>query len=96
MEYQDGMQAAQPSWRFRIWRKLGFRYSYVTPPDDEACQYVIHRFVTHWDWKDRLRILFSGKSEVTALFMFECKLLYHSKIKTDTGVLPPGGTKETW
>lgn len=60
-EVQNGIMAYRPPLPMRIWLKLGFRYSAHAPrPDDDEARFTIHTVTTCWDWKDRLRILFSG------------------------------------
>lgn len=59
-----GVQSFQPPLSMRIWRALGFRYSaYANRPEDDEARYTVHRTITKWDWRDRLRILVSGQTE---------------------------------
>lgn len=54
----------RPALAMRIWKRLGFRYgAYCGRPENDDALYTVHRIFTHWDWRDRLRILFSGQTE---------------------------------
>ena len=60
----NGAMEYRPPFAMRVWLALGFRYSaYLSPPDDDEAIYATHHVITHWDWRDRLRILVSGVSE---------------------------------
>ena len=57
----------RPPLKMRMWRALGFKYSAYAPRpegDDDSVHYTISRVVAHWDWRDRLRILVSGMTEI--------------------------------
>ncbi len=63
-ESGEGVGFFPNSWQ-RAWLALGFQWGpYAGRPEDEAAFYVIHDVVTHWDWRDRLRILVSGKTSL--------------------------------
>ena len=52
-----------------IWHRLGFGHSYVAPWDepgkDSDDHYVISHVVVVFDWKDRLRLLLTGRLSTT-------------------------------
>jgi hypothetical protein len=53
--------------KFSLWRWLGFGPTHVPRPDDEegfAPGYMVTNVFLFLDWKDRLRIAFSGKVHV--------------------------------
>ena len=59
------MMEHRPPLAMRLWRRLGFRYgARCERPDDDEARYTIHRVCTYWDWRDRLRILVSGQTEI--------------------------------
>lgn len=65
MSAQDGCLAYQPGRAMRFWLALGFRYgAHAQRPENDEAKWMIHRTVTHWDWRDRLRILLAGRTEI--------------------------------
>lgn len=83
---------AKEPWLSRVWRKLGFRRPHVEGPGvpregfAEGC--IIVESVTHFDWKDRLRILVSGKVSSEHAIKTDVVVL-RSRVTTDVAVLPP-------
>jgi hypothetical protein len=86
---QSGYQAYRPGLVMRIWLALGYRYSsYVERPEDDEAIYDVHHIITYWDWRDRLRILISGKTEASICVETET----HAKLKgtrSSAAVLAP-------
>lgn len=86
----NGAVEFRPSLAMRIWMALGFRYgAYIPPPDDDEAIYTTHRVFTHWDWRDRLRILVSGQTE-TELRVETEKLEPLKGVRQTAVVLAPG------
>lgn len=93
-----GMVANRPT----IWRALGFWSAHANRPADADASYVVHRVVTHWDWRDRLRILFSGRTDTEIYVEIEPEPITFldgaasayspkiGKVRTGVAVLPPG------
>lgn len=92
-------QPARRSLWDRFWRRLGFGAVFVPAPEDDAAigegfapGRLVVRVVTVLDWRDRLRLLVSGR-----LFSFVSvqtdKIVVRARSEAKTGVLPPG--KET-
>lgn len=80
----------RPPFSMRFWRWLGFRYSArAERPEDDEARYTIHRTFVHWDWRDRLRILLSGKTE-TELCVETETLETVKSVRTQAVVLAPG------
>ena len=74
----------------RIWKFLGFRYSAHAPrPEDDEAQYCVHRVLTYWDWRDRLRILVTGSTE-TKLCVETKQIVLVKVVRTHSVVLAPG------
>jgi hypothetical protein len=65
----DGAMMYAPPLLMRIKLWLGFRYSALAHPplDDDAAYYVHHRVTVFVDWRDRLRLLWSGCVQVDIL-----------------------------
>lgn len=56
---------------FNVWRKLGFGYAHLSPREDDDTEdgrFAVGEMVTNnhifLDWKDRLRLIISGKLHV--------------------------------
>lgn len=61
----NGAMEFRPALAMRIWKHLGFQYgAYCGRPEEDEARYTVHRIFTNWDWRDRLRILISGQTEV--------------------------------
>lgn len=82
--------------RRSIWERLGFGWCQPKigfDDDDEAVHwYFGTTVVTHWDWKDRLRILISGKTLVRTAHRTEVEV-ERVRSASVSSVLPPGKLK---
>lgn len=61
---ENGFQIYKPSTAERFWQFLGFGYPHVARPEDDpefAEGWITTGVTTHFDWRDRVRILVSGK-----------------------------------
>lgn len=87
-------------WRPTIWHRLGFANgAYVPPPDEEEekrlaeqgyCEgALVTDTVIQFDWKDRLRLLFSGWVMVSVRTQTDV-LVRKSLSRSAVRVLPPG------
>ena len=93
---EAGVQAFRPSLSYRFWQALGFRHgAYVPPPEDDEAYYMRHRIVTCWDWRDRLRILLSGKTEVSIIVETEQPEKFKSA-RSVAVVRAPGARPPEW
>ena len=80
----------RPPFKMRMLLALGFRYSAYAPrPEGDDAHYTISRVVTCWDWRDRLRILFSGMTEIEVCVETE-KLELVKGSRSAAVVLAPG------
>lgn len=83
---------SKESWLAKFWRRLGFRRPHVERPCEsiaglaEGC--LIVSTVTHFDWKDRLRILVSGNVAIENVVQTDVTVL-RSYSYAASGVLPP-------
>lgn len=86
----NGAMEFRPPLKMRILRALGFRYSAYAPrPENDDAHYTVSRVVTCWDWRDRLRILVSGMTEVEICVETE-KLEMVKGSRSAAVVLAPG------
>jgi len=86
----EGCMEFRPPIAQRIWRFLGFRYgAYCERPEGDEAIYTIHRIFTHWDWRDRLRILISGQTETELCVETEALQLIVG-VRSAPAVLAPG------
>lgn len=96
----DAAAGYDPPWPMRLWRRLGFRMARATRDiEDDAEEraradgfvpgYLITRTVATIDWRDRLRLLVSGRLEVEVATQTDV-LVRKSRSSADIGVLPPG------
>lgn len=76
----------------RFWRKLGFRERHIAPPDapDMAPGWVATVTTTHVDWRDRLRILVSGRVLLKSFTQTDV-IVRKARSTSSFSVLPPGG-----
>lgn len=64
-EAQGFCMEYKPTLAERFWRKLGFHFHLGEHEPDEPWQgWVKHRSGIHFDWRDRLRLLISGRLEL--------------------------------
>ena len=79
-------------WLSKIWRRLGFRRAWVRRSSKAeggfAEGYIVVESVTHFDWKDRLRILVSGRVQIEHAIKTDVAVM-RSLVETDVAVLPP-------
>lgn len=86
----NGAMEFRPSLAMRVGLALGFRYgAYIPPPENDNAIYTTHHIFTHWDWRDRLRILISGQTE-TILRVETEKMESLKGIQQQAVVLVPG------
>ena len=84
------VQEYRPSRKMRMLLALGFRYSAYAPrPEGDDAHYTISKVITHWDWRDRLRILISGMTEIEVCVETE-KLEMVKGSQSGAVVLAPG------
>ena len=50
-----------PSFAERFWRRLGYRYHLQDVPETDMPGWMMTKTVIHFDFADRLRLLFSGR-----------------------------------
>lgn len=93
---QVQVQAFRPNIVYRFWRAMGFRHgAFAGRPDDDEARYTIHTILSHWDWRDRLRILISG--DTATEICVETKAIEEIKgVRTEAVVLAPGARRERW
>jgi hypothetical protein len=87
------------AWRPTIWHRLGFGMAYVPPPDEDQERHLSEQgycegaLVTdtfaHLDWKDRLRLLVSGRLMVHVRTQTDV-MVRKSMSQSAVRVLPPG------
>jgi len=64
-EPQNFAMEFTPTRAMRFWRWAGFHYTaYAGRPENDEARYLVHRVTTVWDWRDRLRILLTGRTQV--------------------------------
>lgn len=77
-----------------LWQRLGFHT--CGPPyspelsDDPKLMRMVHETVIVFDWKDRLRILLSGKVMTATTVYVYGSAFEHGPTLVATSVLPPG------
>lgn len=88
----NALYQREPFWG-RFWGTLGFGRNCARPPEDfkpegMAEGYFIVGTVTHWDWKDRLRILVAGRTHTEVAVVADVPLKKMISFATN-GVLKP-------
>jgi hypothetical protein len=91
MTVENGYAVVKQSLIGRIWQRLGFKWAFIAYDDElegaaPAC--IMSEITTVWDWRDRLRILVSGKSSVMIRTYTEVSVDI-LKVEVATGVIPP-------
>lgn len=88
---QAYFQMYRPTRRERLWSWLGFGVAHLSPPEDSerwANSYITNVVTTHLDWRDRLRVLVSGKVRVKSFIKTDV-YVERSEAESVFGVLPP-------
>lgn len=84
-----------------VWERLGFKGAYVPRPDaDEqvpgyAPSWIICETFAYLDWRDRLRVLLSGRFMVQVALKTDVEVRRHSA-SSAVGVLPPDIMRVKW
>lgn len=85
-------QEYRPTRLDRLWSRLGFGDRYLAPPEDSdrwANSYITNVVTTRLDWRDRLRVLISGKVRIRSFIKTDV-YVGRSEAESVFGVLPPG------
>ncbi len=94
-EAADGFaEALRLNWRQRLWRQLGFGTCGSPDPWPEDLEgfyrgYMSMGVFAAWDWRDRLRILISGKTMANVSIKTNVRV-DRIESATNCSVLPPG------
>lgn len=75
----------------RMWSRLGFGTAFADRADDDlayAPGYISTGVKVHFDWRDRLRILISGRVHVDCVTKTDVPVK-HAYTNSCTSVLPP-------
>ena len=78
----------------RLWMVLGFRYPHSHGATNDP-HTILHRTVTHWNWRDRLRIMISGKTETVLVTVTDVPAIPITKTNTLAIVLAPDASRDT-
>lgn len=81
-----------PTRRERLWRALGFRYHHgdSAPEVWEASGWFQNKSCFHFDWKDRLRLLFTGRLKVVTTYDLDTVSPDKIRTRLDWQILAPG------
>ncbi|MER9622682.1 hypothetical protein NKI98_14785 [Mesorhizobium sp. M0222] len=88
---EHGYQVYKPTAKERFWNALGFGLASVPRPDDDpafAEGWAVTTIVTHFDWRDRLRIVISGKVQTKVSLKTDVPVA-RAKTYAETRVMPP-------
>jgi hypothetical protein len=87
--------SAQPTLAQRFWRRVGFRYHLGDEPEgaETLPGWMRTDMHLHFGWRDRLRILISGKLFVASILSTDTPSPHIVKSRIDWRILSPG---EPW
>lgn len=91
MDVEAGEMTYRPTWRDRLWRRLGFRYHLGNEPDETVGmdKWIMTEQRFAFSLADRLRLLLTGNLHVRIATHFSEDLsLSHSRV--DWQILKPG------
>lgn len=71
-----------------IWHRLGFGNAYVAPPEDDEANSMVTVSTIVLDWKDRLRVLLSGRLSHFIRTQTDVQVIRAMSV-SDAKVLPP-------
>lgn len=82
---------AVPSMLTRIWRKLGFRYHLGNEPEgvDGLPGWMRTEVRMSFDWRDRLRLLATGRLSLTVVLYTDTPSPEICKSRIDYQIIPP-------
>jgi hypothetical protein len=81
----------KPSLAEKIWRKLGFRsHLGEYEPDEPWTGWMRSESGLNFDWRDRIRILISGRLNVHLTYHFDTPSPDKIHTRLDWEILPPG------
>lgn len=89
----DGYAAvARPTWRQRIFRKLGWRFHLGDEPEgvDGWSGWVKTEIMLKFSVLDRIRLLFSGHLRVYSIVHSDAPSPLRCKSRVDYWIVPPG------
>lgn len=91
---ENGYALMVRPWHARLWSRLGFGRPHVDRGEGEDWQgfypgYMMTAVVAHLDWRDRLRVLVSGRVGVETLTRTDV-LVQKCRSVSKTAILPPG------
>lgn len=101
------MEATEPQNAFylvhcpTIWERLGFKGAYVPRPNEDeqapgyAPSWMMCDTFVYLDWRDRLRVLWSGRIMVQVAIKTDVVVHKHSATSA-IGILPPAGVRVRW
>jgi len=86
-------QAHTPTKRERFWRALGFRFHLGDEPENPPqIGWISHDTTFHLNWRDRLRLLVSGRFKLGFVLYTDTPSPTNIKARTDWQILPPGNS----
>lgn len=81
----------KPTLRERFWRKLGFRFHLGEhEPDEPWLGWMQTRSALHLDWRDRLRLLISGRLNLQHTFHMDTPSPDKIHTRFDWHITAPG------
>ena len=84
----------KPTFMKRLWRKLGFRPHHGEDEANEPWQgWMQNNSGMHFDMRDRLRLLISGRLKLTLTFHTDTPSPNKMHTRFDWEIEPPGGSK---
>jgi hypothetical protein len=85
-------QEYRPSRRERFWRKMGFRFHLGDDPPDvpPLVGWMQNKSRFNFGWGDRLRLLLTGRLEVTHTFEFDTPSPDKIRTRLDWQIKAPG------
>lgn len=85
--------ASKPPLMWRIWRKLGFQFHLgEDEPKEPWSGWMQTKSGLRLDWRDRLRVLISGKIDLTHTYHLDVPSPNRHHTRFDWHILPPGGS----
>jgi len=83
--------AHKPTRRERFWRFLGYRFHLGDEPvNAPQGGWISHTTIFHLCWRDRLRLLVTGKFKMGFILYTDTVSPNYIKARADWHILPPG------